>query len=151
MTSFHLAQINIAHAKADMESSLMQGFVERLDEINALADQSPGFVWRLQDDEGNATSIQAFSDPKVIVNLSVWENIDALKTFVYQTAHLELLQNKQSWFDHAFEAHLALWWVPVGHIPDLTEGKNRLRLLQQLGPGSGAFSFAKPFAPPGLS
>jgi hypothetical protein len=84
LSQYHLAQINIANAKASMESPVMSGFVKRLDEINALADSSPGFVWRLQTEDGDSTSIQAFDDPSLLINMSVWDNIESLKLFVYK-------------------------------------------------------------------
>ncbi|CAA6823507.1 MAG: Unknown protein [uncultured Thiotrichaceae bacterium] len=142
---YHLAQINIAHGKAGMDSALMQGFVDRLDEINALADGSPGFVWRLRGDDGSdATTIQAFDDPLLLVNMSVWEDLASLKQYVYKSVHVELIRDREAWFNKMIEAHQALWWVPEGHIPSVAEGKEKLEQLQQNGPGSVAFSFAKP-------
>jgi len=142
---YHLAQINIAKAQDSMDSEVMKGFVERLDEINVLADKSPGFVWRLQTEEGNATSIQAFDDPSLIVNMSVWEDIEALKKFVYKSVHVELLRDRDAWFSKIMDAHQALWWIPVGHIPTVNEGKKRLDILQLEGPCEEAFTFSKPF------
>lgn len=123
----------------------MSGFVKRLDEINKLADNSPGFIWRLQTDEGDATSIQAFDDPSLIVNMSVWGNIDSLKKFVYKSMHVELIRDRDAWFNKIENAHQALWWVPVGHIPSVNEGKEKLELLQINGPCKEAFSFSRPF------
>ena len=145
MNLYHLAQINIAKAQDSMDSEVMKGFVERLDEINVLADKSPGFVWRLQTEEGNATSIQAFDDPSLIVNMSVWEDIEALKKFVYKSVHVELLRDRDAWFSKIMDAHQALWWIPVGHIPTVNEGKKRLDILQLEGPCEEAFTFSKPF------
>ena len=118
---WHLAQVNIAQAVDDMESEAMQGFVQRLDEINALADAAPGFVWRLQGDEGNATAMQVFEDPRLIVNLSVWHSLDDLKHYVYKTAHVELIRDRDAWFSKLADMHMALWWVPAGHIPSAKE------------------------------
>ncbi|BBM00122.1 DUF3291 domain-containing protein [Microbulbifer sp. GL-2] len=145
MKDFNLAQINIAQSKASMESETMRGFVERLDEINALADGSKGFVWRLQTEEGDATSIQAFDDPMIIVNMSVWEDLESLKNYVYKSAHVELIRDRDAWFNKMKSMHQALWWVPVGHIPTVKEGTGRLSILQSKGPSSEAFTFAKPF------
>jgi hypothetical protein len=147
MIDFHLAQINIAQARDSMESETMSGFVNRLSEINALADASPGFVWRLQTEEGDATSIQAFDDPMLIVNMSVWEDIDSLKNFVYKSMHIELLRGSAAWFKKIKNVHQALWRVPVGHIPSLQEGKERLALLEKVGPCQEVFTFAKPIKP----
>jgi hypothetical protein len=148
MDNFHLAQINIAQAKDHMESSTMQGFVSRLDEINAIADHADGFVWRLQTEEGDTTSIQAFEDEKLIVNMSVWQDVASLKHYVYKSMHVELIQDRDAWFDKIQTVHQALWWVPAGHIPSIEEGKIRLALLQKEGPSAKAFTFAKPFSQP---
>jgi len=142
---YHLAQINIAKAQDSMESEVMKGFVKRLAEINDLADSSPGFIWRLKTEEGDATSIQAFEDPSLIVNISVWETIEALKEFVYKSLHVELIRDRDAWFNKIANAHQALWWVPVGHIPTINEGKEKLELLQLKGPSKEAFTFSKPF------
>lgn len=126
----------------------MRGFVQRLDEINALADTSPGFVWRLQTEEGDATSIQAFDDPLLIVNMSVWADLYSLKNFVYRSMHVDLIRDRDAWFNKIQVAHQALWWVPAGHTPTVVEGKKRLASLQELGPHAEAFTFAKPFPAP---
>lgn len=145
---YHLAQINVAFAKADMESAVMQGFASRLEEINALADRSPGFVWRLQDDTGDATSILVFDEPLLLVNVSVWESLDALKNYVYQSLHVELLRHRDAWFNAMKESHLALWWIPAGHIPTTAEAKQKLEHIRQHGPTGEAFTFGKPFPAP---
>ena len=137
----HIAQVNIARMKAPLDSEVMAGFVSRLDEINALADGAPGFVWRLQTDEGNATYLRPYEDERILFNLSVWESIDALKQYVYRTAHAELLRDRRSWFEHFDGAQVALWWVPVGHIPSIEEAKERLAHLEQHGPSPFAFTF----------
>ena len=115
----HIAQINIARMNFPIDSPSMAGFVSRLDEINALADGSPGFVWRLQTPEGNATDLRPYEDERIIVNMSVWESIEALKHYVYRTAHAELLRDRRSWFEQFSGAMLAMWWVPAGHIPSV--------------------------------
>jgi hypothetical protein len=147
MQKFQLAQINIANAKAAMDSAIMKGFVDRLDEINQLADHSPGFVWRLKVEVGEAT-INAFEDPSVIVNMSVWADLESLKHYVYKSVHVQLLKEKNSWFDKMAEAHQVLWWVPYGHIPTVAEGKDRLRFIQQQGATEFAFNFARNFPAP---
>jgi len=144
----YLAQINIAQARDSMTSETMSGFVDRLDEINALADGAKGFVWRLQTDEGDATSIQAYEDPGLIVNMSVWKDLESLKNFVYGSTHIELIQGRSAWFDKIKIAHQALWWISAGHIPSIDEGQDRLALLEEQGPSSEAFTFAKAFPKP---
>ncbi|BFM10070.1 DUF3291 domain-containing protein [Simiduia litorea] len=147
MDRYHLAQINIARARDAMDSETMTGFVSRLDEINALADAAPGFIWRLQTADGDATSIQAFDDPLLIVNMSVWADRDALRAYVYKSLHVELIRDRDAWFEKIAIAHQALWWVPHGHTPTVEEGKARLQHLEEHGPTTYAFTFAKPFDP----
>ena len=139
MASYHMAQVNIARMKAPLDSPVMSGFVERLDEINALADRSPGFVWRLQTSAGNATYLRPYDDDRILFNLSVWETADALKDYVYRTAHAQLLRQRQQWFEQFAGAYVALWWVPAGHIPGIEEAKKRLAYLDANGPTQFAF------------
>jgi len=147
MKTFNIAQINIAKGQDKIESASMQGFVKRLDEINALADNSPGFIWRLQTDDGDATSIQVFDDPLIIVNMSVWDSIESLKDFVYHSMHVELIRDRDAWFNKIMKMHQALWWVPASHIPSVDEGTKRLEYLQTHGATTKAFTFAQPFPP----
>ena len=149
MTHYHLAQINIAKAVADLDSPLMAGFRSRINEINALADKAKGFVWRLQSEAGDATSIRAFPDPMTYINLSVWETPEDLKDFVYRSLHVELIRNREAWFSRLAEQHQAAWWVPAGYRPSAEEGRDRLLTLRLRGPTSDAFTLAKPFPQPG--
>ncbi|SHF06788.1 protein of unknown function [Microbulbifer donghaiensis] len=145
---FHLAQVNIARAKGPMDSPVMRGFVEQLDRINALADRSPGFVWRLQTEEGDATALQVFEDERIIVNLSVWASIEALKDYVYSGEHLEILKDKKRWFEKMPGPILALWWIPAGTLPTVDDARQALQTLSVRGPSTAAFSFARPFPAP---
>lgn len=147
-TRYHLAQINIARALAPLDTPIMQGFVEQLDYVNALAEGSPGFVWRLKTEAGDATEIQAFDDPLIIVNMSVWTSHEALKQYVYSGDHLNVLKNRKSWFDKLETPSLALWWIPAGTVPTLEMAKQALASLQQNGPTPAAFTFAHPFPMP---
>src|SRR5438477_13052817 len=106
-----------------LEGAVMRGFVERLDEINALADGTPGFVWRLQTDAGNATYLRPFDDDRILVNMSVWENIDFLRAFTYSSAHAELLRQRRGWFEKFGRVFLALWWVATGQPPSVDEAR----------------------------
>lgn len=126
----------------------MRAFVAALDRINALADASPGFVWRLQDALGNATSIQAFDDPLVIVNLSVWESEEALFEYVYKTDHAKILARRKEWFERMEGPHLAMWWVPAGTRPSAAEGRRRLEILAEKGPNPEAFTFKQRYPAP---
>ena len=148
MANYHIAQINIGRAKGPVEDPMMAGFMTRLDDLNALADRSPGFVWRLQTLEGNATYFRPYEhDDRILLNMSVWETIDALRHYVYKTAHAEMLRHREEWFERFAGIYLALWWVPVGHIPGIDEAKKRLAHLDQYGPTQFAFTF-KTMVPP---
>jgi len=150
MTGFHLAQINVARALAPLDSPQLAGFVERLDDINALADRSPGFVWRLQSDSGNATDIQVSDDPQFIVNMSLWRDLDALFTYVYRSDHLQVMSQRRKWFEKPAGAFMALWWLPAGTLPTAEEGMERLALLDRRGPTPEAFTFKQPYDARGL-
>jgi heme-degrading monooxygenase HmoA len=141
MSSYHVAQVNIGRIRAGLDDPIMAGFVQRLDEINALADASPGFVWRLQTNEGNATYLRPYEDERVILNMSVWESVDALRQFVFHTSHRELLRQRQAWFQKFEGAYAALWWVPAGHIPGIDEARRRIAHLDAHGPTQFAFTF----------
>jgi hypothetical protein len=143
----HLAQINIATLKEPIDSPLLADFVAKLDEVNKLADGAPGFVWRLQSEQGNATAIQAYDDPMTIVNLSVWESPKLLRDFVYGSGHLEVMRQRRKWFQK-MEVYLALWWVPAGHIPTVVEAKARLAYLAQQGESAQAFTMRQIFPSP---
>ena len=148
LPTFHLAQVNVAQAKADMDSDLMQGFVSRLDEINALAESAEGFIWRLQEDSGSATAIRVFDDPLLLINMSVWANLEALKHYVYKSLHVELIKDREVWFNKMGESHQALWWIPAGHIPSTEEARKKLEYIRKNGPSADAFTFAKPYPTP---
>ena len=145
-----IAQVNIARAKAPLDTPLLAEFVAALEPVNALADSAPGFVWRLQDEGGDATSIRAFPDDLMIVNMSVWTSIEALWEFVYGGRHLEVMRHRREWFSR-IEAHQVLWWVPSGDTPTVEEAKARLELLADHGPTAEAFTFKHRFPPPGVS
>lgn len=146
-TKVHLAQVNIGRIKAPLDSPTMAGFVTRFDELNALADGSPGFVWRLQTDAGNATSYRPYDDDRILVNMSVWEDLEALRAYVYGSRHRELLRQRHEWFEKFDGVFLALWWVPAGHRPSLDEAKKRLAHLAEKGATPFAFTFREPFPP----
>ena len=114
---YHLAQVNIGRLRGPIDSPLLRDFVELLEPVNRLADRSPGFVWRLQTEDGNATAIRPFQDEAIAVNMSVWESVEALGAFVYESRHLDVLRRRKEWFERMTEAYLALWWVPAGTIP----------------------------------
>ena len=147
MTLYYLAQINIARMRAPLTDPIMADFVAQLDTINALAERSPGFVWRLQSEGGNATDIRAFEDPLILVNMSVWTSIEALYDYTYRSSHSGVFRRRKEWFER-LEPVYALWWVPAGHLPDVTEGKARFEQLRQHGPSPEAFHFKHRFPAP---
>ena len=144
-SGFHLAQINIARARDAMDTPTMAGFAAMLEPINALADGTPGFVWRLQDESGDATAIRPYDDERIMVNMSVWQSIEALREFVYRSPHVEVFRGRRAWFEKFESIYLALWWVPAGHIPTVDEAKDRLDHLDAHGPTPHAFTFKHPF------
>ncbi len=144
VSKYHIAQLNIATLLAPIDSPQLSDFVANLDRINALADEAPGFVWRLQTEDGDATSIDYFGSDK-IVNLSLWDSIEALHKYVYRSAHVEIMRRKKEWFDKMGEAYMVLWWVPADHIPSIEEAAQKLNILREHGPTTEAFTFKKPF------
>jgi hypothetical protein len=145
----HLAQLNIARLRADRDDPIVADFFAPIDDINAIADVSPGFVWRLQEESGNATAIRPWDDDRLIVNMSVWTSIDALEAYVYRSAHVGVMRRRREWFDRLEQRYLALWWVPEGHIPDIDEAKTRLEHIEQHGPTPVAFTFKHVYDVPG--
>jgi hypothetical protein len=147
---WHLAQLNIGRLRAEVDDPSIAEFMANLDPINALAEASPGFVWRLQTDEGNATAIRAFpDDPLMVLNLSVWESMELLADFAYRSAHTPFLRRRGEWFERMGEAYLVLWWVPAGTVPTVDEALARLDHLKSCGPSPAAFTFRQPFPHPG--
>lgn len=145
---FEVAQVNIGRLLAPVDSPQIADFMAALDPINALADTSPGFVWRLQTADGNATSLHSFDDELIISNLSVWESIETFRAFTYTSVHTGVMRRRRDWFEVYEAAYLALWWVPAGHRPKIDEAKERLALLDRLGPTPDAFTFWVPFDAP---
>lgn len=145
MAEYHIAQINIARMVAPVDSDTMSGFTSRLDEINALADVADGFVWRLQTEEGDATDIRPFDDDMIIINMSVWENMEALHNYTYKTVHVELLKERKNWFHKLSTPHMAIWYIPAGHIPTPHEAQAKLALIGEHGASPLAFTFAHNF------
>lgn len=147
MNNHHLAQINISRLLEPIDSPLLSDFVAQLDEINSLAESSEGFVWRLKSDNNNATEIQVFDDSMIIVNMSVWENLESLRNFAFKTAHAAVMKNRNKWFEKMDSAYLALWWIPAGHIPTTDEAKERLEHINLNGDTPFAFTFKNIYSP----
>ena len=148
MPNYHLAQINIARMLAPIDDPIMAEFVAQLGPVNALADSSPGFVWRLQTEGGDATSLKVYDDDMIIVNLTVWESVEALRAFVYTGPHHGVLRDRKRWFEKFDGPYTTLWWVHAGHLPDTDEAKERLDLLRKHGETEYAFTFQHLFPQP---
>ena len=136
------AQLNVGRPLYPLDDPRMAGFMDNLDRVNAVAERSPGFVWRLKDDSNNATAMRPFDDPNMLVNLSVWENVEALERFVWATVHKQLYNRKMEWFEKPTQPHFVMWPIAVGHIPDLEEAKARLDHLTVYGDSDDAFGWA---------
>lgn len=149
--AWHLAQINIGRLLAPIDSPQIAGFVAQLDRINALADRAPGFVWRLQSDSGSATDLAYNDDPLIIVNMSVWESIQALRTYAYTGEHVEVFRDRAKWFEKMSLPQYCRWWIPAGHIPTVAEGRERLEHYQRHGATPEAFWFSQQFPAPELA
>lgn len=148
MAGYELAQVNVARLKAPLDSPQLADFVGALDRINAVADGSPGFVWRLQDEAGNATALHPMGE-EFIFNMSVWQDSRSLQAFVYRSDHVGVMRRRREWFEK-MDVFMVLWWVPRGHRPAAEEGIERLDLLRSRGPSADAFTFGNPFPAPGL-
>jgi hypothetical protein len=146
-TAYDLAQINIARLKAPLDSPQLKDFVDNLDPVNADADAADGFVWRLQSDSGNATDVPVLGDDWLIINMTVWRDINALTAYMYQGRHREMLARRREWFERLQEAVTALWWVPSGHRPTVAEAEQRLLHLRTHGATPYAFTLRTSFAP----
>jgi hypothetical protein len=149
-----LAQVNIGRLTAPLDSRRLAGFVAALDSVNAVADAAPGFVWRLQTEDGNATAIRAFeqdaegADGGILINMSVWESVEALGAYVYGPAHIAVLRRRRQWFEPMKEAYTALWWIPRSHIPTVHEAEERVNHLRAQGPTPHAFTLRVHFPSP---
>jgi len=145
---WQLAQVNIGILRESTDSPVVAEFMNALDEINALAEASPGFVWRMQDDSGNATAIRGPWRSEILANMSVWETVQDLERFTYESAHGPYVKRRREWFKPLGGRFMALWWVPAGTTPTLAEAKDRLDLLAEQGVTAEAFTIRRPFPPP---
>jgi hypothetical protein len=140
MPGQHLAQFNIARIRYPLDDPRMADFVDNVERVNGLAEQVPGFVWRLQDDSGHAMNMRVYDDPTLLPNLTVWESAQALERFVWQTLHGRFYRRREDWFV-PLDTPLVMWWVPAGHRPSMAEGVARLDHLKAHGPGDFAFGW----------
>lgn len=141
----YLAQVNIAKMLAPLDSPVMVDFVANLDRINGIAEKSDGFIWRLKDEDNNATSIKIYNDDFLIVNMSVWKDIDSLFKFTYNSDHISVFKRRKEWFENMKEMHMVLWYVPDDKLPTVADAEERLNHLRNHGPTEFAFTFQKKF------
>ncbi len=149
MSKYNLAEINIARMiGVNIDDPVMKEFVDNLDKVNAIAESSDGFIWRLKDAENNATSFNPYNDEQVIINISVWENIETLERFMYKTLHSDFLKRRKEWFQKFGKAYFAMWWVPEGHYPTIQEAVDKLDYLQKNGASNLVFDFKNKYPMP---
>ncbi len=148
---FHLAQVNIATARAALDDPSMAGFSARLEPLNALADRTPGFVWRLQSEAADALAARLFDNPRLLFNLTLWESVEALEAYVYKSNHVEAVTQRRTWFERPDQTPLALWWIEAGSLPTVADAKQRLEKIWSDGPTAEAFNFRHRFPAPTAS
>jgi hypothetical protein len=150
--TYHLANMNIARFRYEPDDPRLSEFIDNLAVINSLGEQMDGFVWRLKDDSGNAIAIRAYEDPRIILNLSVWQSVESLARFAYRSEHVKFFRRRAEWFDpHDGRSALALWWIPAGEVPTAAEARRRLDHLIAHGPSADAFTFKDRFPQPAES
>lgn len=147
MSRYHLAQVNIARLKAPLDSPQLKDFVDNLDRINELAENSDGFVWRLKGEGNDATALRPFGED-VIVNMTVWRDAESLRNYVYRSPHAAIMKRRREWFMRMAEAYTCLWWIPAGHVPTVEEAAQRLELIRRQGPTPESFHFGEAFSAP---
>ena len=148
-SKLHLAQVNIARARGDTTDPIMAEFMAQLPAINALAERSPGFVWRMQTEDGDATAVRPYDDNRIMINLSVWADLASLRGYVFGSDHAAVMRRRRDWFERFDRVYVALWWVPAGHRPSIAEAVERLAHLETQGPTAHAFGFITAFGPDG--
>ena len=145
-----IAQINIARMiGVNIDDPIMQEFVDNLDSVNELAESSPGFIWRIKDDSNNASSFNPYDDEQIIINISVWEDIESLEQFTYKTFHTDFLRRRREWFQKFGKASFAMWWIKEGDFPTVEEAVEKLAYFQLYGPSVSVFDFKERFSAPG--
>ena len=149
MAKFQLAEINVARMKGvNIDDPIMKEFVDNLDKVNALAESSEGFVWRLQDENNDATAFNPYDDEQVIINVSVWESVETLGKYVFKSFHTDFLKRRKEWFHTYGKVHTAMWWIPAGHFPTEKEAVDKLAELQENGTSQSVFNFRNQFPKP---
>jgi hypothetical protein len=144
MSKLHLAQVNIAKKLAPLDDPIMQDFINNVDKMNAIADSSPGFIWRMKDEDKDLGA-QVFQDDSLVINISVWEDLDLLFNYTYNSGHIEVFKRKKEWFSKMKMMHMAFWYVPEGYEPSFQDAKDRLDYLNIHGDSPYAFTFKSKF------
>ncbi len=148
---YQIAEINVARMKGvHINDPIMKEFVDNLDHVNGIAEKSEGFIWRLKDENNDATSFNPYNDEQIIINVSVWETIEALETFVYKTFHTDFLKRRKEWFNSYGKVATALWWIPQGEFPTVEEAVAKLDYLQKNGATPVVFNFRNKFPNPSI-
>jgi Domain of unknown function (DUF3291) len=147
---WHLAQANIGRLIAPPDHPQVAGFFAQPDSINALAEASPGFVWRLKGEGNNAIDLQPTPDPLLIINLSAWESAETLFDYVYRSGHTPVMAQRKHWFERFDGHHQVMWWIAAGETPSVADVFARLWMLERFGPTPHAFVFKSRFPAPGL-
>ena len=149
MSKYQIAEINIARMKGiNIKDPVMKEFVDNLDRVNTVAESSEGFVWRLKDESNNATNINPYDDEQVIINISVWQSIEALENYMYKTLHVGFLKRRKEWFQSYGKVYTAMWWIPAGQFPTLQQAVDNLDYLQKNGATEKVFDFKRKFLAP---
>jgi hypothetical protein len=149
MNSYHIAEINIARMKGvNINDPIMKEFVDNLEKVNAIAESSEGFIWQLKDDNNNATEMNPYDDEQVIINVSVWESIESLESYIYKSMHSDFLKRRREWFHSFGKVYTAMWWVAVGEVPTLQDAVDKLEHLQVYGASEKVFDFRNKFPKP---
>jgi len=149
MTTYQLAQINIARMRGvNIEDPIMKEFVDNLDSINYIAEQSEGFIWRLKDDDNNATAFNPYDDEQIIINISVWQNFETFRNFIFESKHIEYMKRRKEWFQSFGKAYTGMWWIKAGIFPTIEDAVDKLSYLQEHGPSEFIFDFKKQFPKP---
>jgi hypothetical protein len=149
MAEYQLAEINIARMKGvAISDPIMKEFVDNLGKVNEIAEQSEGFVWRLKDEDNNATNLNPYNDEQVIVNVSVWDSIESLEHYMYKTFHSEFLKRRKEWFQSFGQVSTAMWWIKKGEIPDINQATEKLDYLQKNGASEIVFNFRQKYPKP---
>lgn len=144
--TYHLAQVNIAKRLAPMDDPVMQDFINNVERINTIADKAEGFIWRMQD-EDKELAVEIFQDDALLINISVWKNLESLFDYTYKSGHIEVFKRKKEWFRKMKMVHMAFWYVPEGYVPTFKDAKNRLDYLNKYGDTPYAFTFKSKFSP----